>query len=258
MNLVPSVKPGALSGTYVLEQRDSKYFNMVALGNSQSVGIKKRVVRQADRNYTELPSLSNLDELLERTRPPDMIPPEEIVPLELPSLDETRLSIGSIKELLRRPSNEAIAEWQERLSGEWMPRIISMEGVFQLPENYIHNSLATFPGFFLSGHAERMMSGAPSCNAASRVHRYICESLQLVHSYDHPEREKACAGGLSKLNCPVSWNNHRRTSTVKFQERASSKASPAAELSGRQVDHLAVLAMGPFTANTAIPFHYRN
>ena len=113
MNLVPSVKPGALSGTYVLEQRDSKYFNMVALGNSQSVGIKKRVVRQADRNYTELPSLSNLDELLERTRPPDMIPPEEIVPLELPSLDETRLSIGSIKELLRRPSNEAIAEWQE-------------------------------------------------------------------------------------------------------------------------------------------------
>lgn len=115
--------------------------------------------------------------------------------------------------------------------------------VFQLPKNYIHNSLATFPGFFLSGHAERMMSGAPSCNAASRVHRYICESLQLVHSYDHPEREKACAGGLSKLNCPVSWNNHRRTSTVKFQERASSKASPAAELSGRQVDHLAVLAM---------------
>lgn len=109
--LVPEVKPGALSGTYVLEERSSKFFNMVSFGNPQSVGIKKRVVRQADRlNYTELPSLSNLDELLVRTRPPDMRPEEEVVvPVRAPPVD-ARLTIGSFRRLLRPGSNESRLE----------------------------------------------------------------------------------------------------------------------------------------------------
>ena len=116
------------------------------------------------------------------------------------------------------------AACQPRLCSYWL----SVSGVPSAQELYTR------------GYFSRMMSGAPSCNAASRVHRY---TLQLVHSYDHPEKEKACAGGCSKSNCPFSWNNHRRTSTAKFQERAWSKASSEAELSGRQFGHLAVSAM---------------
>ena len=49
----------------------------------------------------------------------------------------------------------------------------------------LHESISEGPGNFLSYHAEWLrLSGVSSRNAASHVHRNLCDVLRLMHSYD--------------------------------------------------------------------------
>lgn len=113
--LVP--KAEALSGTYLLEERSSNFYNMVSAGSPQSISSsKKRLVRRADRlQHTELPPLSNLDELLVRSCAPDMKKPVEEAPLRLPPIDDSaQVSIGTFKKLLAKPGSSHVSpSWQE-------------------------------------------------------------------------------------------------------------------------------------------------
>ncbi|CAJ1339578.1 unnamed protein product [Effrenium voratum] len=117
--LLPPLKSGGLSGTYVLEERSNKFYNMVSVGSPHALSRlaeRKKRGRRDRIKHTELSSLANLDALLARSRDSDPEPPAEEVHVRLPPIDNARVSICNFKRLLGQSAAsveacQAPSEW---------------------------------------------------------------------------------------------------------------------------------------------------
>ncbi len=59
----------------------------------------------------------------------------------------------------------------------------------------LHESVALGPGNFVSYHAEWIrLSGVAKRTSAAHIHRTLCESLRLLHSYDQIDSSSTAIG----------------------------------------------------------------